>query len=326
MLRLTFASLRARPLRALLTALSIVLGVAMISGTFVLTGQIDRAFSEIFDAVNAKNDVVDRAAHRRARTTPTSFPEPFPASVLTHGAEGAGRRGGDGRDRRARIARHVQERHAQDASARPAALRRSCSRPSPPRFEPGTFVARPRRAHDRRDRAARGHGRQGRRQDRHEVGLVTLDGLKRLRVVGIYKIGTEASLGGALVSSIPLADAQRWYGFENQFTQVNLQAEPGVSHAELRDRVRARRRQPLQGADRRREGEGRLEGDLRPHQRLPRARAAGVRRRRRARRRLPDLQHVLDHGRAAHPRDRDAAHARREPQADPHERDARGAS
>ena len=58
MLGLTLASLRARPLRALLTAFSIVLGVAMISGTFVVTSQINRAFSEIFDAVNVKNDVV----------------------------------------------------------------------------------------------------------------------------------------------------------------------------------------------------------------------------------------------------------------------------
>src|SRR6476469_8423516 len=63
MLRLTFASLRSRPLRAILTALSIVLGVAMISGTFVLTGQIDRAFSEIINA--------------------DGFPQPFPDSVLT---------------------------------------------------------------------------------------------------------------------------------------------------------------------------------------------------------------------------------------------------
>ena len=68
---------------------------------------------------------------------------------------------------------------------------------------------------------------------------MTLDGLKRLKVVGIYSIGTTASLGGALVSSIPLRDAQRWYGLEGQYTQVNLQAAPGVSHAELRDRVRA---------------------------------------------------------------------------------------
>ena len=69
------------------------------------------------------------------------------------------------------------------------------------------------------------------------VGLVTLDGLKRLRVSGIYRIGTTASLGGALVSSIPLANAQHWYALDGKFTQVNLQAEPGVSKTTLRDRV-----------------------------------------------------------------------------------------
>src|SRR5512144_852962 len=81
MLRLTLASLRSRPLRAILTALSIVLGVAMISGTFVLTGQIDRAFSQIFDAANAKNDVV--IVLRTVSDDSQGFPAPFPASVLT---------------------------------------------------------------------------------------------------------------------------------------------------------------------------------------------------------------------------------------------------
>ena len=70
------------------------------------------------------------------------------------------------------------------------------------------------------------------------VGLVTLDGLKRLRVAGIYRIGTTASLGGALVSSIPLADAQHWYSLDGRFTQVNAQAAPGVSKTTLRDRIR----------------------------------------------------------------------------------------
>ena len=80
MLGLTLASLRARPLRALLTAFSIVLGVAMISGTFVVTGQIDRAFSEIFEAVNVKNDVVVEL--RTVSDNNEGFPEPFSNSVL----------------------------------------------------------------------------------------------------------------------------------------------------------------------------------------------------------------------------------------------------
>ena len=81
MLGLTLASLRARPLRALLTAFSIVLGVAMISGTFVVTGQINRAFSQIFDAVNVKNDVVVQL--RTVSDDSSGFPAPFPASLLT---------------------------------------------------------------------------------------------------------------------------------------------------------------------------------------------------------------------------------------------------
>src|SRR5712671_3983 len=81
MLGLTLASLRARPLRALLTAFSIVLGVAMISGTFVVTGQINRAFSEIFGAVNVKNDVVIYL--RTVSDNNSGFQEPFSSSVLS---------------------------------------------------------------------------------------------------------------------------------------------------------------------------------------------------------------------------------------------------
>ena len=43
MIRLILNGIRERKLRSVLTAMSIVLGVAMISGTFVLTGQINRA-------------------------------------------------------------------------------------------------------------------------------------------------------------------------------------------------------------------------------------------------------------------------------------------
>ena len=44
MIRVALRGLAGRKLRAFLTALAIVLGVAMVSGTFVLTDMIDRAF------------------------------------------------------------------------------------------------------------------------------------------------------------------------------------------------------------------------------------------------------------------------------------------
>ena len=236
MVRLTLASLRSRPLRAILTALSIVLGVAMISGTFVLTGQIDRAFSQIFDAANAKNDVVVEL--RTVSDNSQGFPPPFPASVLTRAEKVPG------------VAAATGEVGALGSlvtyeNGKPKRVTSTGGAPplvfstSPARFNPGKFLS----GHSAtgkgeiallEDTARKAHAKVG-----STVGLATLAGLKRLRVVGIYKIGTEASLGGALVSSIRLADAQHWFGYDNQFTQVNLQAEPGVSHATLRDRVRA---------------------------------------------------------------------------------------
>ena len=48
MTRLTLRSLASRKLRTALTAMAIVLGVAMISGTYILTDTIDRAFGDIF--------------------------------------------------------------------------------------------------------------------------------------------------------------------------------------------------------------------------------------------------------------------------------------
>ena len=48
MTRLAFRSLASRPLRTVLTLLAILLGVAMITGTYVLTDQIDNGFANIF--------------------------------------------------------------------------------------------------------------------------------------------------------------------------------------------------------------------------------------------------------------------------------------
>jgi putative ABC transport system permease protein len=57
-IRFALRGLAGRKVRASLTALAIVLGVAMVSGTYVLTDTIDRAFSQIFDEAYAGTDAV----------------------------------------------------------------------------------------------------------------------------------------------------------------------------------------------------------------------------------------------------------------------------
>ncbi len=58
MRKVALRGLRARPLRTILTAMSVVLGVAMIAGTYVLTDTINKSFSEVFAQANSGTDVV----------------------------------------------------------------------------------------------------------------------------------------------------------------------------------------------------------------------------------------------------------------------------
>ena len=58
MLRATWRSLLARKLRLALSGLAIVLGVAFVSGAFVLTDTLGQVFDRLFSSVNAKTDAV----------------------------------------------------------------------------------------------------------------------------------------------------------------------------------------------------------------------------------------------------------------------------
>src|ERR1051326_1608433 len=58
MLKVALRGLAGRKLRASLTAISIVLGVAMMSGTFVLTDTINGAFDTIFSVSYKNADVI----------------------------------------------------------------------------------------------------------------------------------------------------------------------------------------------------------------------------------------------------------------------------
>ena len=58
MIRVALKGLSRRKLRAVLTALAIVIGVAMVSGTFILTDTIKSAFGTVFTQVYKHTDAV----------------------------------------------------------------------------------------------------------------------------------------------------------------------------------------------------------------------------------------------------------------------------
>ena len=58
MIGVALKGLASRKLRALLTAFAVVIGVSMISGTYILTDTMQKAFDGIFESSYADTDAV----------------------------------------------------------------------------------------------------------------------------------------------------------------------------------------------------------------------------------------------------------------------------
>src|SRR3954447_12565426 len=80
MTAITLRGLWARKLRAGLTALAVLLGVMMISGTYVFTDTINHSFDRIFDTANKGVDI-KVVPHKTIDTEEIQQP-PFKESVL----------------------------------------------------------------------------------------------------------------------------------------------------------------------------------------------------------------------------------------------------
>src|SRR4051794_2170828 len=60
MIGVALKGLAGRKVRALLTALAVVIGISMVSGTFILTDTMQKSFNGLFSDASAKTDAVIR--------------------------------------------------------------------------------------------------------------------------------------------------------------------------------------------------------------------------------------------------------------------------
>src|SRR5207244_12894263 len=83
--KVAVAGLLGRKLRAALTAIAIILGVAMVSGTYILTDTIQSAFSTVFTQANKNSDAVvsGKSAIGGNDNGPNSVTPSVPESLLT---------------------------------------------------------------------------------------------------------------------------------------------------------------------------------------------------------------------------------------------------
>jgi len=231
MIRIAWRSLTAHKLRTFLTTLAILLGVAMISGTFVLTDQINRGFDEIFSEAYKGTDVtITRKAEFTSQFSVASeaLPEGLVDEVrAVDGVKDAvGYVSGIG-------AVAVDGKVVQTGGSPtlffsyvPSEISQSNYVQGTPPQADGEIGIIQKLAKDKKLSVG------------SPLQVVTDTGAFDVRVSGVFTFASASSLGGSLLLNPTLADAQRWFDLEGKVSEIDARAEPGTSPGTLAGRIR----------------------------------------------------------------------------------------
>lgn len=225
-------SLSERRMRAALTALAIVLGVAMISGSLILTDTIDRAFTKIFSSSYTQTDLV-------VRSTPVvsdSFAgaPTVPAELLTQIRAVPGI---------ATAAGTLTDLSGSGSQAKLVGTDGAVIQGNMPTFGFGVDPAQPR---FNPMTLASGHWATGPDQVVLDVGTADAHGfaigdrvgvsaegpVRTVTVTGLARFGGVDSLGGATIAVFDIPTARSVMG-KTGFDAIQVAAAPGVSEDQL---------------------------------------------------------------------------------------------
>ncbi|MBX5468302.1 MAG: ABC transporter permease [Thermoleophilaceae bacterium] len=228
-----------RKVRSVLTALAVVLGVAMVSGTYVLTDTIHAAFDEIF-ATSYRNTsaiVTGRELVGGSESGGATVPESLVARLrrLPDVAAAAGAIADvSGSTNRVKLV--DRDGKAIGTGGAPTfgfGIDTSQPRFNPMRLTDGRWASGPGEVVVDKGTANK-HG--------FEVGgrvSIAADGpVERFRIVGLAKYGDVESLGGATIAVFDIPTAQRLLHMEGQLDSISLAARRGVSDERLAREVR----------------------------------------------------------------------------------------
>ena len=231
MIRFALKGLLGRKLRTALTAFAIVLGVTMVSGTYVLTDSIDAAFDSIFTDVRAGSSVVvtGAAAFDLTEGSGATAP-PFPESVLelVRGADDVATAEGSVHSESTQLIGDDGKAIVYGGAPN---LGFSISRGDSP-FNPLTLVEGSwpgpnevvidRATADKEDFAVG-----------DTVGVQAVGPAEELRISGLVSFGSVATIGGATLAGFDLVTAQRLFDREGKLDEIAVAGEPGVEDEEL---------------------------------------------------------------------------------------------
>ena len=241
MLRVALKGLALRKLRSVLTGVAIVLGVALVGGTYVLTDSINGAFGSIFqtvyhgtDATVTGRNAIDSGSGNGNGNGNGAFSGPsFPESVLAQV-----QRLPDVQDTLGGVSGSPQLVKNGKAITFGGAPNLGFSvDPSKPQFNsltlvsgrwPGpTEVVIDTNTADKKDLKAG-----------QTIGVQARGPVQQMRISGLVKFGSAGSLGGATLAGFQLRTAQRLFGQVGQLDDIRVSAKPGVTPQKLVDQIR----------------------------------------------------------------------------------------
>ena len=225
---LSLRTLRARPLRSLLTTGAVVLGVGMVFGVLLLTGTIHSTFNKLFDSIYGKTDVVVSG-----QSSIGSLPEPtidrvraVPGVMVASGDVGSVFRTVDSSGKASRSQADQVFMAGVDF------------------MQPNTTEAK---VVEGRDPIA-GQGEVELDKDwadQHDLGLgdpirfSTPTGLVTLHVAGLFEFPGGLNLGGYGTGTMPVSDARRVMDKPSVWDEISVIADGGISTETLRRRIDA---------------------------------------------------------------------------------------
>jgi putative ABC transport system permease protein len=235
--KVALAGLLGRKLRSALTAIAIVLGVAMVAGTFVLTDSIDKAFNGIFNDVRKGSAVVISGksafsidTNNNSGTTAPAFSETLLPKVRAlpevDQAEGSV-------DGEAQLIGHNGKAVVYGGAPN---LGFSIANGDSP-FNPLTLVSgRWPTANEvviDSGVASKEHFAVG-----DTIGVQAEGPSRRLKISGLVKFAGR-SLGGATLAGFDIPTAQQLFDKRGKLDEIALSAKPGVSDEQLLKEVNA---------------------------------------------------------------------------------------
>ena len=240
MIRFALKSLAGRKFRTVLTSLAIVLGVAMMSGAYVLTDTIDKAFDSIFvDSYAGTDAVVTGKDPGFSFEGESAEAPPIPDGTLARVREidGVEVATGSVQDFQTKLLRPDGE--AIDTGGAPAFAFGIETEPEFDRFNPLNLVD---------GRWPRGGAEvaidEGVADDEglqigDRIGVAALGPAQEFEIVGIAKYGDLSSIGGATFAIFDVPTAQKLLDKEGQLDAVQAAAADGTTPEQLTQRIRS---------------------------------------------------------------------------------------